>query len=61
MQATKTIEEAIEIRGARTHNLKDVSCRLPHNKLTVITLNPKLRIHLPTLMHQVYVGDSVVV
>ncbi len=37
MQATKSKQAAIEIRGARTHNLKDVSCRLPHNKLTVIT------------------------
>ncbi len=37
MQATKTKEEAIEIRGARTHNLKNVSCRLPLHKLTVIT------------------------
>ncbi|MGI8669122.1 MAG: excinuclease ABC subunit UvrA [Aridibacter sp.] len=37
MQATKTKEEAIEIRGARTHNLNDVSCRLPLHKLTVIT------------------------
>jgi excinuclease ABC subunit A len=37
MQAVKTKEEAIEIRGARTHNLKDVSCRLPLHKLTVIT------------------------
>ncbi|MGI8545610.1 MAG: excinuclease ABC subunit UvrA [Aridibacter sp.] len=37
MQATKSKEEAIEIRGARTHNLNDVSCRLPLHKLTVIT------------------------
>jgi excinuclease ABC subunit A len=27
----------IEIRGARVHNLKNVSCRIPHRKLTVIT------------------------
>lgn len=37
MQATKTKEEAIEIHGARVHNLKNVSCHLPHNKMTVIT------------------------
>ena len=37
MQATKTKEDAIEIRGARVHNLKNISCKLPHNKLTVIT------------------------
>ncbi|MDQ3635705.1 MAG: excinuclease ABC subunit UvrA [Acidobacteriota bacterium] len=37
MQAVKSKEEAIEIRGARTHNLNDVSCRLPLHKLTVIT------------------------
>ncbi len=37
MQATKTKKEAILIRGARVHNLKNVSCDLPLNKLTVIT------------------------
>ncbi len=37
MQAVKTKEEAIEVRGARVHNLKNVSVSLPHNKLTVIT------------------------
>ncbi|MBC7899764.1 MAG: excinuclease ABC subunit UvrA [Saprospiraceae bacterium] len=30
-------DEAIEVRGARTHNLKNISVSLPHNKLTVIT------------------------
>ncbi|MCS6873720.1 MAG: excinuclease ABC subunit UvrA [Pyrinomonadaceae bacterium] len=30
-------EEAIEVRGARVHNLKNVSCSIPINKLTVIT------------------------
>ena len=30
-------EEAIEVRGARVHNLKNVSVSLPHNKLTVVT------------------------
>ena len=28
---------AIEIVGAHTHNLKGVSCRIPHGKLTVVT------------------------
>ena len=30
-------DEAIEVRGARVHNLKNVSVSLPHNQLTVIT------------------------
>ena len=30
-------DEAIEVRGARVHNLKNISVSLPHNKLTVIT------------------------
>jgi len=29
--------ETIKIRGARTHNLKDISLELPRNRLTVIT------------------------
>jgi excinuclease ABC subunit A len=29
--------EAIVIRGARTHNLKNVSCDIPHGKLTVVS------------------------
>jgi len=37
MRAVKTKEEGIEVRGARVHNLKNVSVSLPHNKLTVIT------------------------
>src|SRR6476620_2832727 len=37
MQAAESKEEAIEVRGARVHNLKNVSVSLPHNKLTVIT------------------------
>ncbi len=37
MQAAKTKEEHIEVRGARTHNLKNISVSLPINKLTVIT------------------------
>jgi excinuclease ABC subunit A len=37
MQAVKTKEEAIEVRGARVHNLKNISFRLPLYKLTVVT------------------------
>lgn len=37
MQSVKTKEEAIEVRGARVHNLKNISFRLPLNKLTVVT------------------------
>jgi excinuclease ABC subunit A len=29
--------DAIVIRGARTHNLKDISCDIPHGKLTVVS------------------------
>ncbi|HKF50050.1 MAG TPA: excinuclease ABC subunit UvrA [Terracidiphilus sp.] len=32
-----TANEAIVIRGARTHNLKNISCEIPHGKLTVIS------------------------
>ncbi len=35
--AVKQQEEAIIVRGARTHNLKNISFSLPHNKLTVVT------------------------
>ncbi len=28
---------AIEVRNARTHNLKGVSCRVPHGRVTVVT------------------------
>ena len=31
------MEESILIRGARVHNLKDVSLAIPHNQLTVVT------------------------
>ena len=31
------MQEYIRIRGARVHNLKDISLSLPHNQLTVIT------------------------
>ncbi len=37
MQPALKKDEAIEVRGARVHNLKNVSVSLPHNKLTVIT------------------------
>jgi len=30
-------EPAIEIAGARTHNLKGIDCRIPHGKVTVVT------------------------
>jgi excinuclease ABC subunit A len=29
--------DAIVIRGARTHNLKNISCEIPHGKLTVVS------------------------
>jgi len=32
-----TLPEYIRIRGARVHNLKNISLSLPHNQLTVIT------------------------
>ncbi|MCD8339483.1 MAG: excinuclease ABC subunit UvrA, partial [Burkholderiales bacterium] len=31
------MEKQISVRGARTHNLKNISVDIPHNKLTVIT------------------------
>src|SRR5688572_24433779 len=37
MQAVKSKEEAIEVRGARVHNLKNISFNLPVNKLTLVT------------------------
>jgi len=37
MKAVMTQEEAIEVRGARVHNLKNISFRLPLNKLTLVT------------------------
>src|SRR5579862_3074892 len=32
-----TLQENIRIRGARVHNLKNISLSLPHNQITVIT------------------------
>src|ERR1039458_4660983 len=31
------LNDAIIIRGARTHNLKNISCEIPHGQLTVIS------------------------
>lgn len=31
------LPNSIEVRHAREHNLKDVSCRIPHGQLTVVT------------------------
>jgi excinuclease ABC subunit A len=31
------VQEYIRIRGARTHNLKNISVEIPHNQLTVVT------------------------
>jgi excinuclease ABC subunit A len=31
------VQDSIRIRGARVHNLKDISLDIPHNRLTVIT------------------------
>jgi excinuclease ABC subunit A len=31
------LNDAISIRGARTHNLKNISCDIPHGKLTVVS------------------------
>ena len=37
MQPARKKEQAIKVRGARVHNLKNISVSLPHNKLTVVT------------------------
>ena len=38
-----TANDAIVIRGARTHNLKNISCDIPHGKLTVVSGVPRRR------------------
>jgi len=37
MKAAVSKEEAIEVRGARVHNLKNITVSIPLNKLTVVT------------------------
>ena len=37
MQAVQTKEDSIMVRGARVHNLKNISFSIPANKLTVVT------------------------
>ena len=32
-----TLNDAIILRGVRTHNLKNISCEIPHGKLTVVS------------------------
>ncbi len=36
-RTSSPLNDAIVIRGARTHNLKGVSCDIPHGKLTVVS------------------------
>lgn len=35
--ATEQAREAIRVRGARVHNLKNISFEIPHNAITVVT------------------------
>jgi excinuclease ABC subunit A len=37
MTNAKSRPTAIEVRGARTHNLKGIDCRVPHRQVTVVT------------------------
>jgi excinuclease ABC subunit A len=37
MKAVMSKDESIEVRGARVHNLKNISFCLPLNKLTIVT------------------------
>ena len=37
LSGVSPLNDAIIIRGARTHNLKNLSCEIPHGKLTVIS------------------------
>jgi ABC-type dipeptide/oligopeptide/nickel transport system ATPase subunit len=34
---SRASSRAIEVLGARTHNLKGISCRIPHEQVTVVT------------------------
>jgi excinuclease ABC subunit A len=34
---TSSLGEEIIVRGARVHNLKNIDCTIPHNKITVVT------------------------
>src|SRR5476649_940143 len=37
LKSSEIANDAIVIRGARTHNLKNISCDIHHGKLTVVT------------------------
>jgi excinuclease ABC subunit A len=37
LSGASSVNDAIIIRGARTHNLKNISCDIPHGKLTVVS------------------------
>jgi excinuclease ABC subunit A len=37
LSLSEIANDAIVIRGARTHNLKNISCDIPHGKLTVVS------------------------
>ena len=34
---TSSLGDEIVVRGARVHNLKNIDCTIPHNKITVVT------------------------